>query len=164
MRIRLRKMSAAAFADFADRSARAYAEDLAQARGLPMAQALAQARRELCAALPQGPETANQRLLSIEDADSGRDVGWLWFLFEATDGVRQVFLNDLWIAEAARRRGCAAAALSEMERLAEAEGCEESVLYVWRLNEPGVRLYQKCGYRPFREAEGGMYMKKRLRA
>ncbi|MBQ7715184.1 MAG: hypothetical protein IJT70_04860 [Clostridia bacterium] len=53
-------------------------------------------------------------------------------------------------------------AIAEMERIAKADGCCESVLYVWDQNPEGYNLYQKCGYVAIEHEEGGTYMKKDL--
>lgn len=99
----------------------------------------------------------------IEDLQDARPVGVIWYLFEWTDGVKQVFLNDFVIKQEERRKGYATAALQEMERDAQANGCTESITYVWKHNPPGIKLYRKCGYTTFREMDDGMYMKKECR-
>ena len=102
---------------------------------------------------------ANVLRIIVDMADQ-KAVGILWYLFEMTDGVKQVFLSDLIIKEEERRKGYASAALIEMERDAQRNGCVESIIYVWKHNSPGINLYTKCGYVAFRELDDGMYMKK----
>ena len=160
--VRLRNMTAPEFARFRVRSVADYAKDLMRSGGPSEAQCRMQAQREWDELLPEGAATENHFLLAVEDRKRGEAVGQIWFLYEITDGVRQAFLSDLQIDAPERRKGYASSALSEMERRAETDGCLESVIYVWRHNFPGVRLYRKNGYLVFRESEDGLYLKKQL--
>ena len=160
-RVHLRGMDADEFLRFREFSIAEYAGDLMTRQRVSGQEARQQAQAEFDSELPQGRETQNQHVMMILDAQSGQSVGWLWYLFEETDGIRQVFLNDLFIEEAERRKGYATAALTEMERNAIQDGCAECVLHVFYHNEAAIRLYQQCGYRPFRQTDEGIYMKKR---
>ena len=91
-----------------------------------------------------------------------KNVGVIWYLFEMTDGIKQVFLNDFIIKEEERRKGYASGALTEMEQDAKQNGCVESVLYVWNHNLLGSNLYTKYGYAISKEMDEGMYMKKTI--
>lgn len=62
--------------------------------------------------------------------------------------------------EEERGKGYATAALYEMEKEASKHGCTECRLYVWKLNPKGIDLYQKVGYKIFRDNVDGMYMRK----
>ena len=155
-------MTPAEFSAFRDRSAADYAADLLKTHSLSPEDALSQARQEFDGMLPQGKDTPGHFLMTIRDASDGQPVGLIWYLYEQTDGVKQVFLSDFLIDEEHRRKGYATAALAEMERLARADGCTESVLYVWQHNPAGIGLYEKCGYVPFRQMEDGMYLKKKM--
>jgi GNAT superfamily N-acetyltransferase len=155
-------MTPAEFSAFRDRSAADYAADLQKSQSIPPDEALCQARQEFDGTLPHGADTPGHFLMTIRDASDGQAVGLIWYLYEQTDGVKQVFLSDFLIYEEHRRKGYATAALAEMERLARADGCTESVLYVWQHNPAGIGLYEKCGYVPFRQMEDGMYLKKKM--
>lgn len=157
-----RRMTAEEYECFKAYSVSGYAEDLIRGEGLDRDRALKKAEEEFRGMLPGGPDTEGQFLRTVEDAETGREVGWIWFSFEEAEGIRQVFLSDLLIREDERGKGCASAALQEMEQAAKARGCTESVLYVWEHNRPGYSLYRKCGYEAARRGEGGTYMKKKL--
>lgn len=159
-RVHLRGMDADEFLRFREFSIAEYAGDLMTRQRVSVQEAQQQAQAEFDSELPQGRETQNQHVMMVLDAQSGQSVGWLWYLYEETDGVRQAFLNDLFIAEAERRKGYATAALTEMERNAIRDGCAECVLHVFHDNTDAIRLYQQCGYTPFWQTEDGMYMKK----
>ena len=164
VRVRLRKMSEKEFEAFAEYSEKDYANDLMKSSEMPAEEAQRQAKKEFSELLPDGADTKDHSLRVIEDTTDGRATGVIWYLFEMTDGVKQVFLNDFVIREEERRKGYATAALAEMEQDALRNGCMESIIYVWKHNLPGVKLYTKCGYVPFRDVNDGMYLKKQLHA
>ncbi len=160
--IMMRRMNEDAFLRFKASSLAAYARDLMQSNDLDPEQARNKAEAEFQAMLPDGPATKDHFLMTLQDADTGREVGWIWFLYEDGDAGRQVFLNDFLIFEEDRRKGYAASALHEMERQAKTDGCSTSVLYVWEHDVPASALYQKCGYEVLKSGDGGCYMKKDL--
>lgn len=162
MDVLLRKMSEEEFKAYFEYSINDYANDLMNANNSAIEDALAQAEREFEEMLPNGSNTEDNALRIIVDAAGEKIVGVIWYLFEMTDGVKQVFLNDFIIREEERRKGYASAALAEMERDAVKNDCGESIIYVWKHNSPGISLYTKCGYAVFRELDDGMYMKKEM--
>ena len=158
--IMMSRMNEDAFLRFKASSLADYAADLMQSNDLDPEQARNKAEAEFQAMLPDGPATKDHFLMTLQDADTGREVGWIWFLYEDGDAGRQVFLNDFLIFEEDRRKGYAASALHEMERQAKADGCFRSVLYVWEHDVPASALYQKCGYEVLKSGDGGCYMKR----
>lgn len=114
---------------------------MVKSSGITMDEALIQAQREFEEMLPNGLETKDNILRFIVDAAEEKSVGVIWYLFEMTDGVKQVFLSDFIIKEEERRKGYASAALIEMEQDAWRDECVESIIYVWKHNLPGFNLY-----------------------
>ena len=163
MEVQLREMSEEEFKIFSENSINDYVNDVMKSSVITMEEALAEAKREFAEMLPNGLNTQDNALRIIADAAEEKAVGIIWYLFEMTDDIKQVFLSDFIIKEEERRKGYASAALAEMERDARRNGCEESVIYVWKHNPPGISLYTKCGYVAFRESDDGMYMKKRIK-
>ena len=163
MDVKLREMSKEEFKIYIENSILDYANDLLNTSNMTMDEALIQARGECTEMLPNGLDTKDNILRIIVDAAEEKAVGVIWYLFEMTDGVKQVFLSDFIIKEEERRKGYASAALAEMEWDARREGCAESITYVWKHNPPGISLYTKCGYVTFRELDDGLYMKKRIK-
>ena len=161
--ITLRKMNDEEYLRFREYSIADYAKDLMNGENLPEEKALADAADEFSDMLPDGQDTEDQFLMIIEDRESKKEAGWIWFCYEdGDDGSMQVFLNDFLIYEESRRQGYATAALREMEKKAKADGCKASVLFVWDHNPAGISLYRECGYVPGAREEGGAYMKKKL--
>ena len=156
-RVRLRQMTAREFEAFRQKSVEDYAQNLMQGQKLSSEEALRQAEKEFTGIVPQGLETPGNALMIIEEAQTGQNVGVIWFVLEEDDGVKVAFLSDFLIEEAHRRRGYAAAALREMERRARESGCAECRLFVWSHNEAAMRLYEKCGYTVLRRTQEGLY-------
>ena len=140
-----------------------YAVDLMKGQNISPEQALTEAEEEFDATLPDGLDTENSFMMNIEDAKRNR-VGWIFFKYyvREEDDQYYVFLEDLLIYESERRKGFASAAIHEMNTLARQDGCSSSVLFVWGHNPEGMRLYEKCGYKPYNREEGGTYMVKEL--
>ncbi len=162
MKVQLREMSKVEFKVFSEYSIYDYANDLVKSSNIMMDEAHVQAKREFAEMLPNGLDTKDNVLRIIVDVAEEKAVGIIWYLFELTDDVKQVFLSDFIIKEEERRKGYASAALIEMERDARKNGCAESIIYVWKHNQPGINLYTTCGYVTFRELDDGTYMKKRI--
>lgn len=160
--VTFRKMNEDEFLRFADKDIRSYAQTLIKGRGFDEKTALTESEKEFKSMLPDGLQTKDQFLAFIEDTKSGKAVGEIWYGYEEEDGERQVFLAEFLIYEGYRRKGYATSALSEMERLANENGCVLSALYVWDHNPVAYKLYEKCGYAAVSHGNGGSYMKKRL--
>ena len=163
MEVQLREMSKDEFKIFFENSISDYANDLVKSSNITMDEARIQAQGEFEEMLPNGLETKDNIFRIIVDVAEQKAVGIIWYLFETTDDVKQIFLSDFIIKEEERRKGYASAALIEMERDAQKNDCAESIIYVWKHNLPGINLYTKCGYVAFRELDDGMYMKKGIK-
>ncbi|HCR41195.1 MAG TPA: hypothetical protein DIW41_09875, partial [Lachnospiraceae bacterium] len=139
-----------------------HASELMKEMDISFEDALSQTEAEVQEMLPDGMNTKDNSLMVIEDIPGSRNVGSIWYLYEVTDGVQQIFLCDFVIDESERKKGYATEALSVMERNAIEYGCKVSVLFVAKENEPAQKLYAKCGYIFHREQDDGMYLKKKL--
>ena len=162
MNIRLRAMTAKEYEDFYEYSKIHHADELIEEINLTADEAMAETEKELQEMLPDGLETKDNCLMTIEDAADHRTVGFIWYLFEMTDWVRQIFLCDFVIQEQERRKGYASAALYEMERQAKTHGCQESVLFVANDNLPARNLYARCVYDFLKDSDYGKFLKKKL--
>ena len=162
MRVKLRKMNSQEFDSFCEYSINDYAKDLMKEQEITLKEALSQAKNEFSEMLPEGSSTKDNSLMMIEEVYNGKAVGVIWYLYEMTEGTKQVFLNDFMIYEEERRKGYAMEAINKMIQMAKEDGCTESIIYVWKHNPPGIYLYTKCGYSAFREQDDGMYMKKEI--
>ena len=98
--------------------------------------------------LPQGLQTPGQFFVRIQDADSGSDVGRLWWAESDRAGRRQASVNNIEIEEHARRRGYARAAFHELERVGRDHGVQQLALHVFGHNTGARRLYDELGFEP----------------
>lgn len=160
MSVTIRAMTVAELETVRQWSIASQAEELMAENRLCREAAIREAAEEFAAMLPHGLHTANTYLMTILAQE--KPVGFLWTLHEETAGRKQSFLCDFAIWKSHRRKGYASAALTLAEATAAAAGCVESVLFVSNSNIAAKALYEKCGYRAFRQAGHGMYMMKQL--
>ncbi|MDO5155570.1 MAG: GNAT family N-acetyltransferase [Eubacteriales bacterium] len=160
MSVNLEKMSDNAYSQFMKISFEHQVEELIREENLSKEEAELETRKELDEMLPQGLETPDNYLYSIRHDE--HVVGYLWFLSEMNEDVKQVFLCDFLIYEDERCKGYGKAALVEMEKLAQDLQCKECVLFVEGINENAKKLYLKCGYQVLREHNYGYFMKKSI--
>ena len=98
--------------------------------------------------LPQGLQTPDQFFVRLQDADSGSDVGALWWAESDQAGRRQAYVYSIEIEDHARRRGFARAAFHELERVAREHGVHHLGLHVFGHNHGARRLYDELGFEP----------------
>jgi len=113
-----------------------------------LAESLEKSRQAHAELLPQGLDTPGQFLVHLQDADSGAQVGALWWAESDSPGGREAFVYNIVISESARRRGFARAAFQELERLARAHGVRHLGLHVFGHNPGARRLYEQLGFQP----------------
>jgi ribosomal protein S18 acetylase RimI-like enzyme len=95
--------------------------------------------------LPQGLATPNHELqVMVNDADER--VGMLWTTIQDREPGRVVFIYDIEVDEAHRRRGYARLALAEIERRAAESGCVGVMLHVFGDNAGARELYRSAGF------------------
>ena len=162
MNIQLRKMTAQEYSDFYEYSKNHHAEELMKELNMTPDEALIETEQELIEMLPDGLNTADNFLFVIEGLADRKKVGFMWYLFESTDHVKQVFLCDFVIQERDRRKGYATAALYEMEKHAGDNGSRESLLFVANDNTAAKKLYAGCGYGFLKNGDYGVFLKKTL--
>ena len=92
---------------------------------------------------------ANFLLIGVAVAEDGLEepVGYLlaYRLQRPDRQAAQMFIYEVDVAEAWRRRGLASALLEEIRRLARAEGMFEAFVLTSRGNEAARRLYTRTG-------------------
>ena len=89
--------------------------------------------------------------------DAGEVVGVAWFTIEDREPGRVVFIYDIEVDDAHRRRGYARLALREIEVFARERGCIGVMLHVFGDNTGARELY-----RSERFAETNVMMLKRV--
>ena len=160
MSVRIRRMTGREYEVFHRWSVDHQAKELVEEMKIPEDRAMAEAEKEIEEMLPQGRNTENSHLMTVMADDE--NVGFIWFLYEETEGKRQCFLCDLAIWEKYRQKGFGQIAVHLMEEKAGKDGLQECMLFVRNDNQEAVKLYEKCGYHVLREHGYGRYMNKTL--
>lgn len=160
MSVTIRKMTNDEFARFYAWSVENQAKELMEELGLSQADATREAKKEVTEMLPNGLHTEHNDLMTV--VAEGKNVGFIWTLYEESNGQKQVFLCDFAIWQPHRRKGYGAAALSLAEKNAAERNCQKSVLFVSDANAAAKALYTKCGYQLLRQKGYGQYLVKQL--
>jgi len=133
------------FAAWREASVREYAQEKVDAGTWPGDEALDRAAQEFAALLPDGRDTPGHAVRSVVN-DDGERVGRVWFAAEERPFGWVVFIYDIAIEPAHRRRGHAQAALEAVEAFAREHDCVAVQLHVFGSNVGARRLYQRAGY------------------
>jgi ribosomal protein S18 acetylase RimI-like enzyme len=110
------------------------------------AEALQKAEQEFLRMLPQGVNSKNQYLLSIQADQTDLNLGMLWFALRGTAPHLAAFIYDFMIYEPFRQHGYGRQALSALDEKARQLGIDTISLHVFGHNQAAIALYQKAGY------------------
>ena len=113
-----------------------------------LAESIEKSKEAYALLLPQGLRTPDQFFMHVQDADSGSNLGTLWWAESDQAGRRQASVYNIEIEEHARRRGYARAAFHELERVARERGVHHLSLHVFGHNHAARRLYDELGFEP----------------
>lgn len=142
---RLEPMTQARYEVWLVDTIREYAAEKVAAGNFPEEGSLELSRAEFDTLLPQGLQTPGHEIRSMVD-DDGQAVGYVWFTIEDRPPGRVVFIYDIAVDPAHRRKGHAQAALAEVEAYAREHGCIGVMLHVFGSNTGARQLYLKAGY------------------
>jgi len=112
------------------------------------AEAVLRSQQAHAALLPQGLATPGHAFMRVHVEGESAPVGLLWWAETEAAGIRGFYVYGLEVAEEARRRGIASAALGELERLARERHLAFVALHVFGHNLPARRLYEQAGFEP----------------
>ena len=143
--IRLEPMDEATFAAWREASVGDYAREKVEAGTWLVGESLGRAEREFAVLLPVGRDTLGHAIRSVVNG-AGERVGVVWFVPEDRPFGRVVFIYDIAIEPAHRRRGYAQAALTEIEVFAREHGCIGVQLHVFGGNAAARQLYKRVGF------------------
>ena len=142
---RLEPMTHARYDAWLATTIREYAAEKVSAGNYAEEGSLERSKAEFDALLPQGLQTPGHEIRSMID-DAGEAVGYVWFTIEDRPVGRVVFIYDIAVDPAHRRKGHAQAALAEIEDYARANGCIGVMLHVFGSNAGARQLYLRAGY------------------
>ena len=80
MEVKLRTMDLQEFKSFYEYSINDYVNDLMKSKNASIKTALIQAQKEFSTMLPDGINTKDNSVMTIEDIDTGKSVGFIWYL------------------------------------------------------------------------------------
>lgn len=97
-----------------------------------------------------GPTPAAHAVLARLDRET---VGFAlyFFNFSTWTGRPGLYLEDLFVREAARGRGIGRALLLELARIAHSRGCGRMEWAVLNWNQPAIQFYRKLGAVPLED-------------
>lgn len=143
--ITLEPMDEAAYQAWHGSSVRDYAEEKVASGNWLAEDAVARSERAFAELLPEGRATPGHQIRSMVNA-SGERVGYAWFVAEDRPFGRVVFIYDIAVDPAHRRKGYAQAALGEIEAYAREAGCVGVQLHVFGNNTGARELYRRAGF------------------
>lgn len=130
-------------AAFVAEQRREYAEQLERHAGWSAEDAREKMERDMAASFPRGRAQPGHHLFRLVDEGVGEAVGVLWF----REHERGVWLYQLTVDPAHRRRGYGREAMALLEREARRLGAPRIELNVFGGNEAARELYRSLGYR-----------------
>ena len=142
---RLEPMDEATYEAWRDTTTREYAAEKVKAGNYPESGSIELAEAEFARLLTRGRETPGHEIRSMVN-DEGEKVGYAWFTIENRDAGRVVFIYDIAVDAAHRRKGYARLGLAEIDAYARDHGCIGVMLHVFGNNEAARRLYSSAGY------------------
>jgi ribosomal protein S18 acetylase RimI-like enzyme len=143
----LRPMRADAYPGFLVDAVASYAEGNVASGRWPAEGAAALALAETHSLLPAGPDTPDQHLMEIWNPAIDRPVGALWYAVTTRGEARSLFVFQLLVDAAHRRRGHGGQALRLLRARAPLHGASSLALHVFSHNTGALRLYESLGFR-----------------
>ena len=143
--IRLEPMDEPTYETWRHVTVREYAQEKVESGNWPTEGAIERSEGEFAHLLPDGRSTPDHELRSMID-EAGERVGYAWFVPADRPFGRVVFIYDIAVDPAHRRKGYAQAALGEIEAFARERGCVGVQLHVFGGNTGARELYRRAGY------------------
>lgn len=142
--IRFEPMDEQAFAAYLAQTMDEYAAEHVRGGRWSPAEASQAARAEYDKLLPQGLQTPDNYFCLLVDEARGERVGHIWYFHDRKRD--RIFLYDIAIDEAQRRKGYARQALARLEEEARQLGATHIALHVFGHNVAARRLYENAGF------------------
>ena len=146
--IELVEMPRERFPRYREDLVREYAQDKVKAGAWSPEEAPRRAEADVESLLAEKTDTEGHYLYLLRDRSAGDEVGVVWLAVQDSDAGKSVWIYDIEVYEAFRRRGHATRALLAVEERASELGAEKLELHVFGHN-PGARaFYEKSGFMP----------------
>src|SRR4051812_11377817 len=103
--IRLVPMTQEIFTHWYENAIRDFAADKVEGGQWPAEQAIQRSRESYERLLPEGLNTKNNHIYSVQEQSTGENVGVIWVAITTIDGQTMAFVYDVLIYEQHRRKG-----------------------------------------------------------
>jgi len=143
--MQLVKMNQADYDHWEPRSRADYAKEKMKANRLTEAEAQQIAENDFKRILPNGLQTKDNFLYSIQDAQKNK-VGYIWFAARGASDNKKAFIYDIVVESDYRGKGYGKAAMLLLEEEVKKVGLTEIGLHVFGYNSVAVGLYKSLGY------------------
>jgi ribosomal protein S18 acetylase RimI-like enzyme len=130
---------------FWDNAVPLFADEKVRAGHWSPQNALEQSTAAFTALLPDGLNTPKNHLLTVRNEDE-ENVGYLFVAIKDFGTGEQVYIYEIFIWEAYRRRGYAKDAFLALEEVVAEWGYDTLALHVFGHNTAAIALYQKLDY------------------
>ncbi|WP_158647573.1 GNAT family N-acetyltransferase [Actinoplanes sp. ATCC 53533] len=134
-------------ADFARRRApliAGYAEAITTSRGLTVAEAVAEAERDIAEKLPRGSATPG--LLMRKAEWDGTEIGWIWVTLPGPARPELAWIGNIEVDPGFRSRGYAGAIITAVGAELAGLGVPRLGLNVFGANSTAIRVYERLGF------------------
>ena len=125
-----------------------YATEYVRAGSWHTEEAMLRARDQFQRIFNHGPQTPNQTLYTVWDAQKNVKIGMLWYTLDLSRKRKTVFLSDFFIFSEVRRRGYEDETLSALEAELRGKGIERMELNLFWHNQDERAMYEKTGFAP----------------
>jgi RimJ/RimL family protein N-acetyltransferase len=125
-----------------------YAAEYVHAGSWHPDEAMARARDQFQRIFAHGPQTPNQTLYTLWDAEKDVKVGMLWYTLDVSRKRKTVFLSDFVIFMEFHNKGYEDQVLSALDAALRAQGVERIETNLFWHNAAEREMYEKTGFAP----------------
>ncbi|MBO0468441.1 GNAT family N-acetyltransferase [Enterococcus plantarum] len=148
MTIKLQEMTEADYEKYITFAIKDYAHDKITAGTWSKNEAIDLAAKSFNELLPEGKETKNEFLYSIEEESIDKKVGFLWVHLNKTPYDSKFFIYDFIVFEEFRGIGYGKETLSCLDEKAKEMNVSQIDLHVFAHNKGAIHLYEQTGFVP----------------
>ncbi len=144
--VELAPMTQDKFQNYLDRAVPEYAQEKVRSGNWDASIALPRARAEYEKLLPDGLSSPDHYLFTVQNPETGEQVGMVWFSVMDWGQQQIAFIFDLYINPVHRRQGYGFQTMLALEEKVKALGIHRIGLHVFAHNHEARSLYQRLGY------------------
>jgi ribosomal protein S18 acetylase RimI-like enzyme len=134
------------YQSYAEQGVKSYAQENVRAGIWQASEAEAKAEQVYLQLLPEGLATKDHCFYKLMDPEAGMTVGHIWYCIRTQGPERTVFLYDIEIYAAYRRKGYGTQVMQALEARAREINATRIALHVFGHNRAARTLYENLGY------------------